>query len=300
MAQASVNTEQKSKNQDCYRTIFVQSPVSDTYVTRDRDTFSFGKEPTLRLRGLPEKKSMISLLSYEVHDLDAAYVSASYLKIYTVSKKEGHEIILSSVASKANELTTRWVNQPSAGDFIEKQVMTDAPFVIFNVTEYIKGHLKNGFLDFNLQTNSKKPIDIASRESGLSAELIIEMCTPVASMGLTDPGKEKDRTEWSLKVLPSDLEGKFTIQLVGVPEGGYADLMLMTEQGDIVRQIPIAIQNAPISYHILDLGALLPGIYWAVLRKGRVIIRDQFRLRPAASGSMSLQVDLEDFPKKEP
>ena len=290
MAQAKRKNTTEQIEVDCHRTIFVQSPVSDTYIAKDRDTVNFGSETTMKVRGLPEKKSMVSLLSYEVHNLDAAYLHSCHLKIYTVSKKIGHEIVLSSVSSRIEEEKTIWINQPMTSEVIDRQSITDLPFVLFDVTKFVRGHLKNGNLDFHIQTDSKKVIDIASRESGLSAELIIEMCTPQGPIGMEDPDLDVKKEGWGLRVLPSDLPGKFTIQVVGVPEGGFGDLMLMTDRGDILRQIPIAIQDADICYHTLDIGQLLPGEYWAVLRKGRAMVRDYFRLRPM-NGSTLLQVD---------
>ncbi|NND32071.1 MAG: DNRLRE domain-containing protein [Saprospiraceae bacterium] len=299
LAQASPHREAGKSDLECFRTIFVQSPVSDTYVAKDRDTLCFGDHPTMKLRGLPAKKCMISYLSYEVHDLDAAYMSASYLKIYTVSKKEGHEIELSGVSTQVSEHNTTWQNQPTAHELIDRQSITNLPFVLFDVTQYVRGHLKNGFLDFHLKTNSKKTIDIASRESGLSAELIIEMCTPGQAIGEGDHLVEYNPEGWGIKVLPSDLAGKFTIQLARVPEGGFGDLIVMTERGDIVQQIPIAVQDADITYHTVDIGNLLPGQYWAVFRKGRAMVRDHFRLKPI-NGSTLLQVSLESNLEPEP
>ena len=69
--------------------------------------------------------------------------------------------------------------------------------------------------------------------------------------------------------------------------------MLMTEGGEVIRQYPVAIQNAALSYHSLDLGTLIPGIYWAVLRKGRAMVKDQFRLKPL-QGSTGTVVHLEE------
>jgi hypothetical protein len=241
---------------------------------------------------------MVSLISYRVHDLDAAYVKNSYLKVYAVSKKGGHRLTLFSLAGIIDEQATTWRNQPGTHKKIDSKVISEAPFVLFEVTEYVKGHLKDGFLDFHLQTDSKKTIDIASRESGLSAELIIETCTPQQLVEVREK-ENGDGEGWGLKVLPCALDGKFTIQLMGVPEGGYGDLMLMTEQGDILRQLPIAIQDADVCYHTLDLGDLLPGTYWAVLRKGRAMVKDHFRLRPK-NGTTYLQVVLDESFGDEP
>ena len=96
--------------------------------------------------------------------------------------------------------------------------------------------------------------------------------------------------ECRLKVLPSTLEGKLTIQLAKVPAGGFGTLMFMTDQGDILFQIPLSIQDAEVSYHTVDFNNLVPGVYWAVLRKGRVMVKDQFRLKPE-NGSTFLKVD---------
>ncbi|MCB0665367.1 MAG: hypothetical protein KDC80_06065, partial [Saprospiraceae bacterium] len=178
--------------------------------------------------------------------------------------------------------------------YLDKRSVTEAAFITFEITDFVRGHLKDGFLNFNLVGDGKKTIDIASRESGLSAELIIDMCTA------NNPVPELSKVEESaLKVLPSSLEGKMTIQLFKVPAGGFGELMIMTDQGDILYQIPMSIQDAKVSYHTIDFRNLLPGVYWAVLRKGRVMVKDRFRLKPE-NGTTFLKVDNEFIAGNEP
>lgn len=294
LAQISKTTQPTNRDNSCSRSIFVESPVADTYVATEDDTVSFGYEPILKVRGVPERKSMSALLSYEVHHLDPNYLDKAYLKIYTASKDRGDHISLYSVQQPIRENGTNWRNQPKDQLKLGDQPVTDAPFITFEITDYVKGHLKDGYLNFNLQSDSKKVIDIASRESGLSAELIMSMCT-FNDQGFT-PAKKQ---ESFLKVLPSTLEGKLTIQLVKVPAGGFGELMFMTDQGDILFQIPLSIQDAELSYHTIDFKNLIPGVYWAVLRKGRALIKDQFRLKPV-SGSTFLSVDSEFTPENRP
>jgi len=292
VAQFTSSKSQATSEGECYTSIFVESPIADTYAAKDKDTLTFGHETVMRLRGLPEKKSMVSLLSYEVHHLDPVYVKDAYLKIYTVSKDKGSNISLSGVDKRVDESKTNWSNQPVVKHPIGSQPLKDEPFQKFEVTDFVKSHLQEGFIDFQLQTDGKKVIDIASRESGLSAELIIEMCTPT-KFEISKPAEYLTAEGWGLSVLPGSLEGKFIIEIIGIPVGGFADLMLMTETGEVIRQYPVAIQNAELSYHSLDLGSLIPGTYWAVLRKGRAMVKDQFRLKPL-QGSTGTVVHLED------
>jgi hypothetical protein len=198
-----------------------------------------------------------------------------------------------------DEIHTSWSNHPAFTDIIDNKPVTEQPYITFDVTDYVISHLKDGFINFNLQSDSKKPIDIASRESGLSTELIIEMCLLPQSLSEADGANNLNADGSGLKVLPSALDGKLTIQLMGVPEGGFGDLMLMTDQGAILQQVPLSIQNADVTYHTIDYGQLSPGIYWAILRKGRVMIKDRFRLKPE-NGTTFLQVDMETIADDEP
>lgn len=285
MAQISGKTQISTAKNGCSKSIFVESPVADTYVASAEDTVSFGYESTLKVKGLPERKAMSAMISYEVHHLDPNYLQKALLKVYTASKDRGDYLQLYSAGEQVDEFHTNWENKPVSQEFLDRKPVTDAPFIIFEITEFARGHLKDGFLNFQLISDGKKTIDIASRESGLSAELIIDMCTSQdASFDLL-----KDQ-ESSLKVLPCTLNGKMTIQLWKVPAGGFGDLMIMTDQGDILYQIPISIQDAEVSYHTIDFHNLLPGVYWAVLRKGRVMVKDRFRLKPE-SGTTFLKVD---------
>jgi hypothetical protein len=269
----------------CIRSVFVESPVADTYISSEDDTSSFGTEKTLKVRGLPDRKSMSALLSYEVHHLDPNYLKKAFLRVYTASKNQGYKMELLGINYQVNELHSNWKNKPLDGEILDQQPVTEGPYIQFEVTDYLRGHLKDGFINFNLQSDGKKAIEIASRESGLCPELILEMCTYAEIL----PEKEEKTKKCFLKVLPSVLDGKFTIQLVGVPEGGFGDLMLMTEHGGILFQVPFSIQDADVSYHTLDFNNLLPGTYWAVLRKGRIIVKDRFQLRPE-SGTTHLRV----------
>ena len=267
---------------DCFKSIFVESPVQDTYVAKDKDTSMFGLQPVMRLRAFPERKRMVAMLAYQIEHLDAQYVTSAYLKLYTATKHVGSRIVVSRLDSNIDENRTNWNNRPSAGKVIQSTSVTDAPFTLFEVTSYVKEHLASGTINFQLETDGKKVIDIASRESRLSSELIIETCTSPKFI-VKSASKNTGEFEYSLEVLPSPLTGKFTIQLVGMPDDGFGDLLLMTDQGEIVQQRPIAVHESKISYHTLDIGDMLPGLYWAVLRKGRILIKDQFILRPQAS-----------------
>jgi hypothetical protein len=288
VAQDHSQTSKIATDRGCNRSIFVESPVADSYISTEDDTISFGSEPTLKVRGLPERKRMHAMLSYEVHHLDPNYLQKAYLRIFTASKNRGYQLELTGMDDQVSESHSHWNNKPVSGGIIDHKPVTEAPFVQFDITEYVRGHLKTGFINFNLQSDGKKTIEIASRESGLSPELILEMCTSY------DPLTEKveETKECFLKVLPSALDGKFTIQLVGMPEGGFGDLMLMTEQGNILFQVPFSIQDADVSYHTLDFKNLFPGTYWAVLRKGRIMVKDRFQLRPE-SGTTHLRVSTE-------
>lgn len=294
LAQVPQSKETINRDNGCSRSIFVETPIADTYVANEDDTVSFGYEPILKVRGVPERKSMSALLSYEVHHLDPNYLDEAYLKIYTASKDRGDHLSLFSVQQAVNEDGTNWKNQPKDALKLGDQPITDAPFITFEITDYVKGHLKDGYLNFNLQSDSKKVIDIASRESGLSAELIMNMCTSSDQVF-----NHLKKQESFLKVLPGTLDGKLTIQLVKVPAGGFGELMIMTDQGDILFQIPLSIQDAELTYHSIDFKNLIPGVYWAVLRKGRALIKDQFRLKPV-SGSTFLTVDAEFTPENRP
>ncbi|MBK8500975.1 MAG: DNRLRE domain-containing protein [Saprospiraceae bacterium] len=279
----------------CFRSIFVESPVADTYIASEYDTSSFGAEKTVKVRGLPDRKRMHAMLSYEIHHLDPNYLKKAFLKVFTATKNRGYRLELSGMNDRVNESHSNWKNKPVDGNILDQQSVTDAPFIQFDVTDYVRGHLKDGFINFNLQSDGKKAIEIASRESGLSPELILEMCTYSDILSM----KEEKMKECFLKVLPSVLDGKFTIQLVGMPEGGFGDLMLMTEQGNILFQVPFSIQDADVSYHTLDFNNLLPGTYWAVLRKGRIMVKDRFQLRPE-SGTTHLRVATEILAEHEP
>ncbi|MCB0689012.1 MAG: DNRLRE domain-containing protein [Saprospiraceae bacterium] len=284
-ALGQVPHDQAPHRNDCIKSVFVESPIADTYITSAEDTVSYGNETILKVKGLPAHKQMSALLSYEVHHLDANYLQKAYLKVYTASKDRGNHLELFSVGEQISEVKTNWKNQPAPQQLLDRKPITDASFITFEITDFVQRHLQDGYLNFNLISDSKKVIDIASRESGLSAELVMEMCTS------TDPALvELTKQESRLRVLPSTLNGKMTIQLFKVPAGGFGELMIMTEQGDIFYQIPLSIQDAEISYHTVDFRGLIPGVYWAVLRKGRVMIKDQFRLKPE-NGSTLLKID---------
>ena len=277
-------------SKECFKSVFVESPIADTYIAYQQDSTNFGKETVMKVRGLPEKKIMMAMVSYEISHLDPNYMQTASLKIYTASKNRGNKIALSGLPRRIDEIHTSWSNHPACTDLIANQPVTERPYITFDVTNYVRSHLKDGFINFNLQSDSKKPIDIASRESGLSTELIIEMCLLPQSISEEARSNSLNADGSGLKVLPSALEGKLTIQLMGLPDGGFGDLMLMTDQGSILQQVPLAIQNADVTYHTIDYGPLSPGIYWAILRMGRVMVKDRFRLRPE-NGTTFLQVD---------
>ena len=275
---------------DCARMVRVESPSADTYTSIKADTVNYGGEISMRLRGLPEKKSMMSHMTFGVEDLSRGEVMKCYLKVYTVSKQSDSRLSVYESSAGIDEKRTTWMSQPRHSQVIGTKVLAGASFYEFDVTEYVLDHLDDGKIHFCLQTDSKKPVEISSRESGLGSELIIETCDgPEPEVYGSVQKKEK----YGMRVLPNPLNGKLTIELRGVPAGGFGDLMVMDEQGNILRQLPMSIRDGVVLRHSLDFGDLMPGIYWAVFRKGRVMVRDQFRLQPSQDPNKLLEVAME-------
>lgn len=274
-----------SQNQKCFTSVFVESPVSDTYVDYGADTMTFGHGPVLKLRGAPERKRMNSMLEFSVTNLDLEYLSKSFLKIYVHARKSGATVTLSAIDQEVSET---FMTAQQETKVLSSSTLDGSAYLLFDITRFIKDKNQMDQICFHLSTDSKKVIDITSRESGLSAELILEMCTPDRHM--LEPGQKiDDFSEYSIKILPSTLEGKYTIQFVGVREGGYADLMIMNDLGSVVQQRPVNIPRSMVSYHTIDIGNLLPGHYHAVLRKGRIFTKDSFILKPSRA-AQTLQV----------
>lgn len=288
----SNRTNSLSLTSDCTHLVFVESPKADTYTSSRDDTVNYGSAISMRLRGIPEKKSMVSHLAYELHHIDPNYVQSCFLKLYTVSKSKETTLSVSGVDKAVDEQATSWHNQPQAQKLISSKALGDKPFVEFEVTDFVKNRLKTGYINFVLQSDGKKPIEISSRESGLGSELIIDLCSPVP-MDLLVGKSSKEGPGYGMKILPCQQVGKFTVELVGVPAGGFGDLMIMEEGGKIIRRVPLAVRDGDVLYHSVDYGDILPGEYWAVFRKGRVMVKDQFRLRPAKNMGVHLEVELE-------
>ncbi len=292
-----VNLRDDSKNAsgipdvDCVRVVHVESPAADTYTSVKADTINFGKEISMRLRGAPVKKSMISHLSFRIGSQDPAIISHAYLKVYTVSKHSDSNLSVFGSKSGIDETVTTWSNQPQASRLLGSEILGEKPYHEFEVTDFLISQLHQGEVHFTLQTDSKKPIEISSRESGLGSELIIEYCDRESEMDIYGA---KPQGKYGMQILPNPQNGKFTIELTGVPAGGFGDLMIMDEQGGILRQFPMAIRKGRILRHSVDYGDLRPGIYWAVFRKGRVMVRDQFRLQPSKDQDKLLEVSLEE------
>ena len=271
------------------RVVHVQSPSADTYTSSRLDTSTFGTAISMRLRGLPEKKAMISHLNFKLEYLDASQISACVLKVYIVSKEPDIHLTVYGMGETINESLTSWSNQPIDKQMITSKRVGDNPYVEFDVTVFVKKYLDQGQINFCIQSDSKKAIEISSRESGLGSELILTYC------GQRDVVKEKLKNRdkasgYGMKVVPDPVDGKFGIELIGVPAGGFGQLMIMDEAGNIIRTLPMSIRDGELLHHSIDYGDLLPGIYWAVFRKGRVMVRDRFRLQPSSNPHQLLEI----------
>ena len=89
--------------ESCTQVVFVESPTHDTYVNAMNDTARYGKDLVLRLRGTPDKKKMMGLLTYQVHHVDANYVKSVSLKVYTASKKNVSNLTVTSFSDSISE-----------------------------------------------------------------------------------------------------------------------------------------------------------------------------------------------------
>ncbi|MDH3243182.1 MAG: DNRLRE domain-containing protein [Saprospiraceae bacterium] len=275
----------------CPNIVFVESPWRDTYTSIVKDSSTFGGETTLKVRGTPAKKSMQALVSFYLPKVDANHIEKSYLNVYTVSKRNEGSLLLYAISGRIDEDTTNWHNQPQSEHLIASRQVNEGGSVQFEITEYLTKSLHAEVLRFCIKSDGKKPVEIASRESGFGAELILDLCPPVDHERL-DQSQIKSKDEYSFKVFPCPTSGKFTIELIGLPEGGFGECMLMNEAGAIVGKYPVAIRDGDILYHSLDLGVLIPGNYFAVFRKGRIVLRDQFRLVPSKTNAQVLEVAL--------
>ena len=56
----------KTSLDDCMHVVRVESPYADTYTSMRADTVNFGHEISMKLRGVPEKKAMLSHLNFVV------------------------------------------------------------------------------------------------------------------------------------------------------------------------------------------------------------------------------------------
>ncbi len=273
---------------DCDKMVFVESPLHDAYISVQSDSATYGELPNLQLRGTPEKKSLVPILGYEVQHVDPSYVTHCYLKVYTVSKKKECEISVFGTTNTFDEVTVSSKSYQLSGTKLVSKKLQDQPYIEFDVTDYVKEYLKTGHINFYLKTDSKKTIEIASRESGLSPELIIEICSLAAERIQVSQHKGVEKA--SMEILPNLQPGKMTVQLTGVPPGGFADLMIMNAHGQIIRKVPLAIREGKVLYHAIEYGDLIPGEYVALFRKGRVMIKRQFTMRPSREASRMLEV----------
>ncbi len=290
---STVITLSWSQNTDrCTQVVFVESPTHDTYIDAAQDTARHGQELVLRLKGTPEKKKMSAVMSYQVHHIDANYVTSAALKIYTVSKKNESNLTVYGIHDSIDETHTNWTNlRHDQLQTLSSHTISGDPFVEFDVTEYVKTNLQEGNIQFLIESDGKKIVDISSRESGLNSELAISLCTPIDRSILIEHNKAAE-SQYNMEILPSSIPGKMTIQLIGVPAGGFGTLMIMDEAGDVLRQLPMAIRPGDALYHTVDFGRLLPGNYWAMFRKGRILIKDEFRMRPSKSSDRLVEVEL--------
>ncbi len=281
-------------DRECMQMLLVESPVGDTYTSLQADSISFGREISMRLRGTPEKKAMISLLTFDLEHLETSAIERCLLKVYTVSRqKQPSSLQVYGLTGTIDEDSTFWFNQPNPGDLLGSKNLDDQPFIEYDVTKYVNENLPSGHISFCLQSDCKRPVEISTRESGLGSELILQICSPEDYLARSDRGEAGG---YGLEILPSDLAGKFTVELIGVPAGGFGDLMILNEHGDIIRQIPLAIRKGEILHHTIDYGRLIPGNYWAVFRKGRIMIKDEFRIKPSQKEGLLLEVAYEDSP----
>lgn len=275
---------------DCNKLVFVESPLHDAFLSFQHDSLNYGHLPYLQLRGVPEKRSLVPVISYQVEHIDPAYVKACYLKIYTVSKKKECNILVFGTHTSFDESTATAKATPLEGKQIGSRKLDDQPFLEFDVTNFVKDNLQSGGIHFYLQTDSKKTVEIASSESGLSPELIIEICAaPAESLEVSD--RSGGSKEANMAILPNTQPGKLTVQLVGVPPGGFADIMIINEHGQVIRKTPLAIRDGKILHHSIEYGELIPGHYVALFRKGRVMIKTQFTLRPSKDADKLLEVE---------
>lgn len=290
---SSVITLAWGQNTDqCTQVVFVESPTQDTYISAAQDTGHYGHELVLRLKGTPEKKKMSAVMSYQVHHIDAHYVTNATLKIYTVSKKNESNLTIYGVSDSIDETHTNWRNLPQQElQALSTHTISGDPFVEFDVTGYVKNSLQDGRIQFLIESDGKKIIDISARESGLNSELAISLCTPIDRSILIEHNKAAE-SQYNMEILPSNIPGKMTIQLIGVPAGGFGTLMIMDEAGDVLRQLPMSIRKGDALYHTVDFGKLLPGNYWAMFRKGRILIKDEFRMRPSKAPDRLVEVEL--------
>jgi hypothetical protein len=259
---------------ECPKIIFSESPAQDTHTSLEEPSMNFGNDRYLRVRGLPKKKECKTIIQFRTDHLYANDIQRCLLKLYTVTKNEDLMLSLYGISDFSfMEDSLDWNRMPSSDMFIGSSKIIDNQFIEFDITAYIKNHIHDTTIAFVLESDGKKAVDIASKESGLTPELVLDVC-------LHDgvPIDQTSEGKYRLKVLPNEQNGKFTTELTGLPAGGFGNLMLMDARGVIVKNYPLAIREGNILYHALDLGDLRPGPYWAVFRKGRIMLRDEFLL----------------------
>ena len=263
-----------ANSRNCPKIIFSESPLKDTHASFETPDMNFGQDRYLRVRGLPEKKACKTIIQFQTDHLYANDIQRCLLRLYTVSKNHQQTLSLYAISDFTFlEDSLNWNHLPAAYMYVGSSKFINEQFIEFDITQYIKNHLRDTAMAFVVESDGKKPIDIASKESGLTPELVFDIC-------LYDeiPMDQVAKGNYRLSVLPNQLAGKFTTELIGLPAGGFGNLMIMDDQGTIVKNYPLAIREGNILYHTLDLGDLIPGLYWAVFRKGRIMLRDQFIL----------------------
>ncbi|NND07109.1 MAG: hypothetical protein HKN87_12085 [Saprospiraceae bacterium] len=275
---------------NCDKMVFVESPLHDAFLSSQHDSVNYGELPVLQLRGVPAKRSLVPVIGYQVEHIDPAYVKNCYFKIYTVSKKKVCNIDVFGMRSNFDEREVTARHLQLDGKKIASQNLDNQPFLEFDVTDFVKENLHTGSIQFYLQTDSKKMVEVASSESGLCPELIIEICS-VSTKSMQVSSAKAVAEDATMSILPNAQAGKLTVELAGVPPGGFADVMIMNEHGQITRKVPLAIRDGRVLYHSIEYGDLIPGHYVALFRKGRVMIKNQFVLRPSKDANKLLEVE---------
>ncbi len=278
------------QHNDCYQTIFIERPTCDTQWPAAKGSTIMGHNKILKIKGLPQKKASTALLRFENDQLDAAFLKSASLRIYVASKDEQCKLSLSAYEGSISEDTLTEVDTDLM-KYLGEQLLSGRPQIDYDVTEYVRKQMQRGEYLFAINSSSKKVVDLASRESGLGAELVFELCT-AEPYGFALEEALLSSEGYGIKVLPAKDPRRICIHLAGVPGDGLGTLMLMNHAGQVMGQLPLSVRPADSFYHTVALSDHIPpGEYWAVFRKGRVLIKDKFELKrefetSAPSGSI--------------